>query len=242
MAGRRRASACQFFVLPVGEKIGNGVHLFASQIGKAGHSAFAIANGGNDLSEIQARADLDLGWEIGRRTGEFAAMACAALGDIESAGSRLVSAGSETTGPGDVVRIDIDDGSVRVDRCAAPFRAAIETGKDHGFGADGEGNELAITAKFSEIVERTAMGCGSALCEQVFGEALASERSRNGWQRLFFCHHFAGNAAGRVRVSFEREKRSAGEAIEEVHEALLGDLRDGVDGLTVSLNGEQYRR
>ncbi len=68
----------------------------------------------------------------------------------------------------------------------------------------------------------------SSLREQIFGEALAGEGSRNNWQQLFLCSDFTGNRAGRVRVTFEWEQRIAGDAVEEVDKTLLGGLRNGV--------------
>ena len=105
-------------------------------------------------------------------------MANAALADVDRARARFICAGRESAGPGDVIRIDINDRGARVNRRAAPFRASVESREHNGFRADGERNELTSAAKFLEIVEGPAMSFGRAESEQVFGEALA--RKRNG--------------------------------------------------------------
>src|SRR6266700_4162249 len=77
----------------------------------------------------------------------------AALADVEGARARFVSAGRESAGPGNVIRIDVNDRGAGVNRRAAPLRASIESREDNGFRANRERNELTITVKFFEIVE-----------------------------------------------------------------------------------------
>src|SRR5258708_39415168 len=109
--GLGRASAGEFLlrnILAVGEKVGDSAGLFRSQIGKAGHATFAIANGGNDLREVQMRADFLQGWKFRRRAGERVAMAETALADVQGAGAGFVPAGGEGPAPAEIVRIDGD--------------------------------------------------------------------------------------------------------------------------------------
>ena len=130
------------------------------------------------MREIESRADANQRGKRRRRSGKLVAVANAALADVEGARARFVSAGRESAGPGNVIRIDVNDRGAGVNRRAAPLRASIESREDNGFRANRERNELTITVKFFEIVESPAMSLGRAVSEQVFCEALA--RKRNG--------------------------------------------------------------
>ena len=57
----------------------------------------------------------------------------------------------QAAGPGDVVGVDVDDAGGGIDGRSAPFRAAVEAGKDDGLFADAEGNELAFAAEGAEL-------------------------------------------------------------------------------------------
>src|SRR4029453_5580599 len=133
-------------------------------------------------------------------------MADAALTQVESASAGCVRTVGQGAGPGDVVRIDVDDCGARIDCRAAPLRAAIETGKHKVFGAKGQGKKRTAVAKFLEIFECPGVRFGRALGEHVFREALAREGNGAGRQRLFFGSDFAGNVAGWVGVRLKRKK------------------------------------
>ena len=96
---------------------------------------------------------------------------------ITLANGGFVSAGRESAGPGNVIRIGVDDRSAGIDCGTTPLRATVEAGEDDGFCSDGDGNELAVTAKPFEVFQSPAMGSRSALGEQFLGKALAGERS-----------------------------------------------------------------
>src|SRR3974390_1618731 len=146
-------------------------------------------------------------------------------------------------GPGDIVGVDVEDCGVWIDRGAAPFRATIETGKDYRVFTDAEGNELAFAAKRFEFLESPLVNSVGAFCERVLGEILAGEGSGACGEPLLACGYFARKSAGRIVAVFDGKEWLAGGAVEKEDEALLGGLRDGLDGFSVALRGEQdWRR
>ena len=64
---------------------------------------------------------------------------------------------------------------IRIDRGAAPLRAAVEAWENHGVGANAEGDELSRTSELAEFLQRPLMDFRRAVGKKVLGEELASE-------------------------------------------------------------------
>src|SRR5215469_137281 len=118
-------------------------------------------------------------------------MADGALGKVEPAGAVLAGVGGERAGPGNVVGVYVDNPRFGINRGAAPFGSAIESGKDDGVFAYAERHELAFAAEFAELLERPAVDFWRAVREHVFGEQLPRKGHRLGRQRLLGGGDFA---------------------------------------------------
>src|SRR5271165_1052531 len=97
----------------------------------------------------------------------------AVLIDIRAHAGGLVL--DQATGPGNVVGVDINHSGAGVDRRSAPFRSAVEAGKDDGLSAHAERNKLAFAAEGVELLHSPRMRLGSAIGEHIFGEKLAGK-------------------------------------------------------------------
>ena len=132
-------------------------------------------------------------------------MANAALGHIGGLGSVARGILRECAGPSEVIGVQIQDAGLGIGSLAAPFGATIETGKDDGVFAHGEGDELAIAPKGAKMFQCPGVGFGRAIGEQIFGEALARIGSGPGGQRLFGRGHLSGHVARGTLFIFDRK-------------------------------------
>ena len=77
----------------------------------------------------------------------------------------------------------------------------------------------------------------SAVGQHVGGKLLAAKGSRSGWNWLGERGDFPWDCAGRKRALFDRNERLAADAVKEIDVALLCDLRESGNRLTVLLRG-----
>ena len=90
-----------------------------------------------------------------------------------------------------------------------------------------------------ELFEGPGVGLGRAGRQHVLGEELAGVGLGYKRERLGGGGYFAGNVARRVRAFCDGEEGLAGDAVEDVDEALLGVLGYGIDVVAVALDGEE---
>src|SRR6516162_3833322 len=100
-------------------------------------------------------------------------MASGALAEVNGLGAALVVVLKERCCPSHLVGVHINDVGLRVHGWASPFGRAVETGKDHGFSADAEWNELALVNRGFKFFERPLVCFGRASGEHVFGQGLS---------------------------------------------------------------------
>src|SRR5271168_4076418 len=91
---------------------------------------------------------------------------------------------AELAGPGNVVRVDVDDASLRVHRGTAPLRPTVESGKDDRIFSHTERHELTFAAKLSKSFHRPLMRLRRAVGQHIFAETLTRKRRRLSGQRL----------------------------------------------------------
>src|SRR5690348_9941675 len=100
-------------------------------------------------------------------------MADATLAQIDGARTIWAGVGRESASPRDVVRIDVDDARLRIDRWSAPFGTAIEAWKDHGIDSDRKRHKLTFAPEFPELFERPSMCFRSTVSQKLFRKKLA---------------------------------------------------------------------
>src|SRR5215472_13549231 len=209
-------------------------HLIAVQIRKSGHATPAIFDRGSDFCSLHTVAHADERRDRGRGTGAIFSVTDSALGQIDV--PRAVGTGIFRKGasPGHVVRIDVDDSRLRIDRRATPFRAAVKTRKDYRVFADAKGDELPVITKGLELFERPAVRFWRPVGQKVCAQSLPGKGRGPCRKRLFRGGLLAPKIAGRIFPILDREKRSSIGAVEKIEESLFGGLRDRVDVLAAA--------
>ena len=239
--GGRWLSAGDFFLWRAGQEIHELLDLIFGEAGKSIHAALAGANRTRDLRRRQAIADIHEGRKRRRRTFEAVAVTDRALRQVNRFRRVAGLVFTERSHPRHFVGVDVENVGIGIEGGAAPLRAAVEAGKNHGFLADAERRELAFAARFVKLIERPFVHFGRAIGQHLFSEHLPRVRRGFRGQRLLDGGDFAGNCARGIFFRFEWKERRAGGAIEKIDEALLAGLRDGFDFLTVALNVYEHR-
>src|SRR5215470_5166683 len=111
-----------------------------------------------DLVGSQLFVDIDQGRKLRRRSAAIIAMADAALVLVKSNAARVGGLIlDETTEPGHLIRVDVNDACLRIHRRTAPLGTAVETGKNDRRLIDGWWNKLTAAAELLELPHRPGM-------------------------------------------------------------------------------------
>src|ERR1700686_1123925 len=125
-----------------------------------------------------------------------------------------------------VVGIDVNDMSLRIECGPTPLSTAVETGEHDRLLVDLIWDELAVTRKGMKLLQRPLMSFWRARSEQVLCKNLPGKGRGFNRDGLLFCGNLARHRAGWKFSVLNGKKRRAVDAIEEKQISLLGGLGD----------------
>ena len=129
----------------------------------------------------------------------------------------------------------------RIHGGAAPFRASVETGKDHRVFSNGKWHELPRAPELPEFLDGPLMDLRSPIRQHVFGEDLARKRRGLSGKRLFGSGDFTRHAARGIAARLDRKQRTPIRAIEQINKSLLAGLGNRIHVFAVVLDRHQNR-
>src|SRR5579884_148709 len=143
--------------------------------------------------------------------------------------------------PGHLVRVDVEDPRLGVERGTAPFRSTVESWEDERFLADPEGHERRAAVERSETLHGPAVRLGSPIGQHVLRQDLPGKRRGFRGQWLGLSRYLAGYIAWRILTVFDGEEGLPVPSLEDVHMSGLGGLGNGVHPPPPALDSNESR-
>ena len=166
-------------------------------------------------------------------------MADGALAHVDGLRATLAGVFEERGGPRHLVRVDVNDLGLGVDRRASPLGATVEARKHEGFLSQAEGDKVSFVDRISEMLNGPLMSFRTR-SQHVFGERLTRVRYWPSRQSLLTRSDVARHSAGGIFAVLNRNQRLASHPVKHKKPALLAGLHDGIDGLAVVLQGDKH--